>query len=71
MTGASLVFEPRAASIQRWISRRYLVLPGFYDVNEATEMLDQARKLLNDFQIEGHPLVGRIFKRSSEERKQS
>ena len=35
----------------------YLILPAFYDPDETSAMLGQARKLLDDFRIEGHPLV--------------
>lgn len=36
---------------------RYLVIPGFYSPEEAKEMYDRAHQLLDDFSIEGHPLV--------------
>ena len=38
-----------------WVS--YLVVPDFFDARETTEMLNRAQKLLNEFDIEGHPLV--------------
>lgn len=49
MTGET-VWELRADD-------RYLVIPGFYDPQETGEMYDRAHKLLDEFDIEGHPMV--------------
>jgi hypothetical protein len=43
------------------MSRRYLVIPDFYTSGETTEMYDEAHRLLNEFQIEGHPMVGSVL----------
>jgi hypothetical protein len=36
----------------------YLIIPGFYDSAQMNAMQSQARKLLDEFKIEGHPMVG-------------
>jgi hypothetical protein len=52
--------SPLSAPLTRLTRRRYLVIPGFFTPEETTEMLDRAHQLLNEFRIEGHPLVSPI-----------
>ncbi|ORX40573.1 hypothetical protein BD324DRAFT_611331 [Kockovaella imperatae] len=42
---------------QRWRQDGYLVLPGFFEQAATEEMLGRARQLLDEFDVEGHPLT--------------
>ena len=65
MTGEQL--QQHIHSLQNLLNTetlsRYLVIPGFYDQGETREMFARARKLLDEFEIEGHPMVSCPFLR--------
>lgn len=42
---------------QRWKEDGYLVLPSFFTEEETKDMLNEARRLCGEFDIEGHPMV--------------
>lgn len=42
---------------QRWKEDGYLVLPSFFTDEETKDMLNEAKRLCGEFDIEGHPMV--------------
>lgn len=42
---------------QRWKEDGYLVLPSFFTDEETKDMLNEAKRLCDEFDIEGHPMV--------------
>ncbi|KAI9634113.1 uncharacterized protein MKK02DRAFT_34716 [Dioszegia hungarica] len=42
---------------QKWKEDGYLAIPDFFSSEETNEMITRARQLLNEFDIEGHPLT--------------
>lgn len=43
-----------------WKEDGYLVLPSFFTDEETKDMLDEAKRLCDEFDIEGHPMVGAV-----------
>ncbi|WVO14244.1 hypothetical protein L204_101876 [Cryptococcus depauperatus] len=50
---------------ERWHQDGYLILPDFFDPDETREMLDETRRLCDEFNIEGHPMT--TFKTSADQ----
>ncbi|WWD03511.1 hypothetical protein V865_001563 [Kwoniella europaea PYCC6329] len=45
------------SQLEQWRSDGYLLLPSFFAPEEVKEMLDEAKRLCDDFDIEGHPMT--------------
>lgn len=43
-----------------WKEDGYLVLPSFFTDEETKDMLNEAKRLCDEFDIEGHPMVGAV-----------
>ncbi|WWC72000.1 uncharacterized protein I206_105959 [Kwoniella pini CBS 10737] len=43
--------------LQQWKDDGYLLLPNFFSPIEVKEMLDEAKRLCNEFDITGHPMT--------------
>ncbi|WWC64605.1 uncharacterized protein I303_107216 [Kwoniella dejecticola CBS 10117] len=43
--------------LQRWKDDGYLLIPDFFSPKEVKEMLDEATRLCDEFDIEGHPMT--------------
>ncbi|EIW72106.1 hypothetical protein TREMEDRAFT_70626 [Tremella mesenterica DSM 1558] len=43
--------------LQRWRQDGYLIITDFYTSEDTQEMLNEARRLLKEFKLEGHPLT--------------
>ncbi|OWZ52203.1 phytanoyl-CoA dioxygenase family protein [Cryptococcus neoformans 125.91] len=50
---------------QRWKEDGYLVLPSFFTDEETKDMLNEAKRLCDEFDIEGHPMT--TFKTSADD----
>lgn len=46
-----------AEQIKQWEEDGYLLLPGFFTQGETSEMLSRVHKLLNEFDLDNHPLT--------------
>nr|XP_019044141.1 phytanoyl-CoA dioxygenase [Kwoniella bestiolae CBS 10118]OCF23071.1 phytanoyl-CoA dioxygenase [Kwoniella bestiolae CBS 10118] len=45
------------SQLEQWKSDGYLLLPSFFSPEDVKEMLDEAKRLCDEFDIEGHPLT--------------
>ncbi|WWC91693.1 uncharacterized protein L201_006639 [Kwoniella dendrophila CBS 6074] len=46
-----------SSQLEQWKSDGYLILPSFFESEEVKEMLDEAKRLCNEFDITGHPMT--------------
>ncbi|WWD19605.1 hypothetical protein CI109_104067 [Kwoniella shandongensis] len=45
------------AQKKQWEEDGYLVIPSFFDKQETKEMLDEAKRLCDEFDVDGHPMT--------------